>query len=79
MPEAYIRGNTIKYLRVPDEVIDKVRDDSYNRAGITRAAQQQLNTSSCTKAEDAAWSWYIPSACRILIRNRSCQLTKLSC
>lgn len=33
MPEAYIRGNTIKYLRVPDEVIDKVRDDSYNRAG----------------------------------------------
>ncbi|KAL0047301.1 hypothetical protein WJX82_000237 [Trebouxia sp. C0006] len=32
MPEAYIRGNTIKYLRVPDEVIDKVRDDSYNRA-----------------------------------------------
>lgn len=37
MPEAYIRGNTIKYLRVPDEVIDKVRDDSYNRAGDTRA------------------------------------------
>ncbi|KAL3139185.1 hypothetical protein ABBQ32_005963 [Trebouxia sp. C0010 RCD-2024] len=35
MPEAYIRGNTIKYLRVPDEVIDKVRDDSYNRAGST--------------------------------------------
>lgn len=35
MPEAYIRGNTIKYLRVPDEVIDKVRDDSYNRAGNT--------------------------------------------
>lgn len=38
MPEAYIRGNTIKYLRVPDEVIDKVRDDSYNRAGDTRLA-----------------------------------------
>lgn len=38
MPEAYIRGNTIKYLRVPDEVIDKVREDSYNRAGIAAAA-----------------------------------------
>ena len=38
MPEAYIRGNTIKYLRVPDEVIDKVRDDSYNRAGDMRLA-----------------------------------------
>lgn len=38
MPEAYIRGNTIKYLRVPDEVIDKVREDSYNRAGNAAAA-----------------------------------------
>ncbi len=45
MPEAYIRGNTIKYLRVPDEVIDKVRDDSYNRAGnsaLTSSDAQQL-------------------------------------
>ncbi|GKD44167.1 probable U6 snRNA-associated Sm-like protein LSm4 [Tanacetum coccineum] len=27
MPECYVRGNTIKYLRVPDEVIDKVQDE----------------------------------------------------
>ncbi|CAE6123605.1 unnamed protein product [Arabidopsis lyrata] len=27
MPECYIRGNTIKYLRVPDEVIDKVQEE----------------------------------------------------
>jgi len=27
LPEAYIRGNTIKYLRVPDEVINLVRDE----------------------------------------------------
>ncbi|XP_024370046.1 sm-like protein LSM4 isoform X1 [Physcomitrium patens] len=26
MPECHIRGNTIKYLRVPDEVIDKVQE-----------------------------------------------------
>lgn len=26
--ETYIRGNTIKYLRVPDEVIDKVKDEA---------------------------------------------------
>ncbi|KAJ3687776.1 hypothetical protein LUZ61_016940 [Rhynchospora tenuis] len=33
MPECYIRGNTIKYLRVPDEVIDKVQEEtSKNRA-----------------------------------------------
>lgn len=43
MPEAYIRGNTIKYLRVPDEVIDKVRDDSYNRAGDTRVVRSRLS------------------------------------
>ncbi|KAL7226801.1 hypothetical protein ACSBR1_021804 [Camellia fascicularis] len=32
MPECYIRGNTIKYLRVPDEVIDKVQEETKIRA-----------------------------------------------
>ncbi|MCO5584388.1 hypothetical protein L7F22_038314 [Adiantum nelumboides] len=32
MPECYIRGNTIKYLRVPDEVIDKVQEESVRRS-----------------------------------------------
>ena len=27
IPECYIRGNNIKYLRVPDEVIDKVQEE----------------------------------------------------
>lgn len=27
MPECYIRGSTIKYLRIPDEVIDNVKED----------------------------------------------------
>ncbi|RUO96735.1 hypothetical protein BC936DRAFT_141538 [Jimgerdemannia flammicorona] len=27
LPECYIRGNTIKYLRVPEEIIDMVKDD----------------------------------------------------
>jgi len=27
MPECYIRGITIKYIRVPDEVIDMMKDD----------------------------------------------------
>ncbi|KAI8323908.1 hypothetical protein GQ54DRAFT_296477 [Martensiomyces pterosporus] len=27
LPEAYVRGNTIKYLRVPDAVLDKVKED----------------------------------------------------
>ncbi|KAJ3102139.1 hypothetical protein HDU97_000781 [Phlyctochytrium planicorne] len=31
LPEVYIRGNTIKYLRIPDEVIDMVREDREHR------------------------------------------------
>jgi len=27
IPECYIRGNTIKYLRVPNEVIEKVQEE----------------------------------------------------
>ena len=27
MPECYIRGSNIKYLRIPDEVIDLVREE----------------------------------------------------
>ncbi|KAA3680453.1 U6 snRNA-associated Sm-like protein LSm4, partial [Paragonimus westermani] len=27
MPECYIRGSIIKYLRIPDDVIDKVKED----------------------------------------------------
>ena len=34
MPEAYVRGNTIKYLRVPDEVIDKVKEESHKQQGV---------------------------------------------
>jgi hypothetical protein len=31
MPECYIRGSTIKYLRIPDEVIDNYKEDNSNR------------------------------------------------
>jgi U6 snRNA-associated Sm-like protein LSm4 len=27
LPEIYIRGNTIKYLRIPDEIVDQVKRD----------------------------------------------------
>jgi len=32
MPECYIRGSTIKYLRIPDEVIDLVKEDAQQRS-----------------------------------------------
>ncbi|KAL9874373.1 U6 snRNA-associated Sm-like protein LSm4 [Glossina fuscipes fuscipes] len=41
MPECYIRGSTIKYLRIPDEVIDMVKEDaqakSRNRAEMSKS------------------------------------------
>lgn len=33
MPEVYVRGNTIKYIRVPDEVIDMVKEDTFRKEG----------------------------------------------
>ncbi|CAJ1387769.1 unnamed protein product [Effrenium voratum] len=34
IPECYVRGNSIKYLRLPDEVIDMVKDEPTSRKEI---------------------------------------------
>uniref|UniRef100_A0A7S1F8A3 U6 snRNA-associated Sm-like protein LSm4 n=1 Tax=Noctiluca scintillans TaxID=2966 RepID=A0A7S1F8A3_NOCSC len=34
IPECYVRGNSIKYLRLPDEVIDMVKDEPATRKEI---------------------------------------------
>lgn len=47
MPEAYVRGNTIKYLRVPDEVIDKVKEESHKQQG-TELFQKYQDLTVCT-------------------------------
>ena len=31
MSECYVRGSTIKYMRIPDEVIDMVREETTNK------------------------------------------------
>ncbi|KAI9005952.1 hypothetical protein BC832DRAFT_555715 [Gaertneriomyces semiglobifer] len=36
LPEIYIRGSTIKYLRIPDEVIDMVRENPGGSRGRGR-------------------------------------------
>lgn len=33
LSECYIRGSTIKYLRIPDEVIDKVKEETHKSRG----------------------------------------------
>lgn len=40
MPECYIRGSTIKYLRIPDEIIDMVKEDVLSK-GRGRGGGQQ--------------------------------------
>ncbi|XP_007943662.1 U6 snRNA-associated Sm-like protein LSm4 [Orycteropus afer afer] len=45
MPECYIRGSTIKYLRIPDEIIDMVKDEvvakGRGRGGLQQQKQQK--------------------------------------
>ncbi|XP_078741977.1 U6 snRNA-associated Sm-like protein LSm4 [Lampetra fluviatilis] len=36
MPECFVRGSTIKYLRIPDEVIDMVREETLGGKGRGR-------------------------------------------
>ncbi|KAF8859554.1 Sm-like ribonucleoprotein, partial [Acephala macrosclerotiorum] len=33
LPEVYVKGNNIKYLRVPDEIIDLVKDNQSREQG----------------------------------------------
>lgn len=40
MPECYIRGSTIKYLRIPDEIIDMVKEEVLSK-GRGRGGSQQ--------------------------------------
>jgi U6 snRNA-associated Sm-like protein LSm4 len=43
MPEVYIRGNTVKYLRVPDEIIDLVKEDQFAKMKARKESQQGGN------------------------------------
>lgn len=43
MPECYIRGSTIKYLRIPDEVIDFVKEDVQAKARNRTEIKNQRN------------------------------------
>lgn len=41
MPECYIRGSTIKYLRIPDEIIDMVKEEVVSKGRGRGGMQQQ--------------------------------------
>lgn len=43
VPEIYIRGNTIKYLRVPDAVLDAVAEEKQAReAAVRKTGERNL-------------------------------------
>ena len=54
MPECYIRGSTIKYLRIPDEVIDMVKEDP-----STKGQRRDMRRGSATDkgGKRTRWSW----------------------
>lgn len=39
LPEVYVKGNNIKYLRVPDDVIDIAREQQHNQHGGHRGGR----------------------------------------
>ncbi|KAH8172732.1 LSM domain-containing protein [Sarocladium implicatum] len=39
LPEVYVKGNNIKYLRVPDEIIDIVTENQKNQQGNFRGGR----------------------------------------
>ncbi|KAJ4300357.1 hypothetical protein N0V88_003031 [Collariella sp. IMI 366227] len=70
LPEVYVKGNNIKYLRVPDEIIDIVKEQQQNQGGgyremeedVPRGADQSrtLHASSCrlqqsSEQQDLFW------------------------
>ncbi|PGG99644.1 U6 snRNA-associated Sm-like protein LSm4 [Blastomyces parvus] len=41
LPEVYVRGNNIKYLRVPEEVVDLAKDQQQNQPSNRARGGQQ--------------------------------------
>ncbi|KAI6781420.1 U6 snRNA-associated Sm-like protein LSm4 [Emericellopsis cladophorae] len=39
LPEVYVKGNNIKYLRVPDEIVDIVSEQQKNQSGGFRGGR----------------------------------------
>ncbi|KAI1814474.1 like-Sm domain-containing protein [Poronia punctata] len=39
LPEVYVKGNNIKYLRVPDEIIDLVKEQQQSQGGGFRGGR----------------------------------------
>lgn len=70
MPECYIRGSTIKYLRIPDEIIDMVKEEVVSkgrgRGGMQQNKQQGKGRGGGAgrgKMEPLSLEWQIGKIC----------------
>lgn len=56
MPECYIRSSTIKYLRIPNEIIDTVKEEvaakGRGRGGLQQKRQKGHGTGGCWARRD---------------------------
>ncbi|KAL1932605.1 hypothetical protein VTP01DRAFT_8283 [Rhizomucor pusillus] len=52
LPECYIRGNTIKYLNVPEEIVDMVKEEEGRQRTAVAAVEDEVD-----RIEDAAAVW----------------------
>jgi hypothetical protein len=61
MPECYIRGSTIKYLRIPDEVIDMVKEETVvkNRGRDMKSGRGGQNQRNRPAARGTRAAFYV--------------------
>ena len=62
MNECYVRGSTIKYLRIPDEVIDMVKEENIQRMKAAKVFQtSQLNSTDSVLQSVSYYDFSKPS------------------
>lgn len=65
MKEVYIRGNTIKYVRVPDDTLGKAVEEKNRRTGMYPTPQYRPSCAVCQfKHQSSRMTWrQVASSC----------------
>ncbi|OXB73122.1 UNVERIFIED_CONTAM: hypothetical protein H355_012047 [Colinus virginianus] len=75
MPECYIRGSTIKYLRIPDEIIDMVKEEVVSkgrgRGGMQQQKQQKGRGVGGAGRVSLPWFLFPEEECSVAVAEES--------